>query len=308
MAKEKIPVYDIANLAARTPDPADRPAFLPGLSTEFMIESFGPYLGRQSPHLHHPHRHSFYHLVCFTGGKGSHNIDFTQFPVRCGQIYFMIPGQVHSWNFSGQPSGYVINFSESFLKGFLLNPTYLEKFSFFSGNAADSVVQMARPVQERVLALSEEMLGHYQDKADSDLLRAELVQLFLLVQSGVVARKKSEAPVVTQKQQVLGSFRKLLEQHYKSKRLPSEYAAMLYMTPNHLNTLSRDFLGRSAGEVIRDRVLLEAKRLLTNAGMTGSEIAYELNFQDNSYFNRFFKKYEGVTPEEFRRQHRVVVA
>jgi len=67
----------------------------------------------------------------------------------------------------------------------------------------------------------------------------------------------------------------------------------------------QDLLGRSAGEVIRDRVLLEAKRLLTNAGMTATEIAYELNFQDNSYFNRFFKKYEGVTPDEFRRANRL---
>jgi AraC-like DNA-binding protein len=50
-------------------------------------------------------------------------------------------------------------------------------------------------------------------------------------------------------------------------------------------------------------VLLEAKRLLTNADMTAAEIAYELNFQDNSYFSRFFKKYEGVTPEGFRREH-----
>jgi AraC-like DNA-binding protein len=80
---------------------------------------------------------------------------------------------------------------------------------------------------------------------------------------------------------------------------------MLYVTPNHLNVLSRDMLGRSAGEIIRDRVLLEAKRLLTNAAMTSAQIADELNFQDNSYFNRFFKKYEGVTPEEFRRSHLV---
>jgi len=129
------------------------------------------------------------------------------------------------------------------------------------------------------------------------------VQLFLLVQSGIAVGKPALPAAVTQKQQVMGSFRKLLDQNYKTMRLPSEYAAMLFVTPNHLNVLSRDLLGRSAGEVIRDRVLLEAKRLLTNAGMTGAQIAGELNFQDNSYFNRFFKKYEGVTPEEFRRKH-----
>jgi len=292
MAKEKIPIYTISNLAARSLDPA-----------EFMIEAFDAYLGRHSPNLHHAHRHSFYHLVYFTGGRGKHSIDFTQFPVEAGQVYFMTPGQVHSWNFDGVPKGYVVNFSEGFLKSFLLDANYLDRFSFFSGNAVDSVVRLAGPVREKVAELLGEMAEQYRTPAAADLLRAELVQLFLLVQSGIVLGKPALPSAITQKQQVMGSFRKLLDQNYKTMRLPSEYAAMLFVTPNHLNVLSRDLLGRSAGEVIRDRVLLEAKRLLTNAGMTGAQIADELNFQDNSYFNRFFKKYEGVTPEEFRRKH-----
>ena len=78
MSKEKIPVYDLETLKARALDPSD-----------FMIESFSHYLVRQSPHLHHPHRHLFYHLVCFTGGGGSHSIDFTRFLVEPGQIYFL---------------------------------------------------------------------------------------------------------------------------------------------------------------------------------------------------------------------------
>ncbi|HVU98669.1 MAG TPA: helix-turn-helix transcriptional regulator [Puia sp.] len=294
MAKEKIPVYTISNLAAPSLDPSD-----------FMIEDFGPYLGRHSPHLHHAHRHNFYHLVYFRGGKGKHSIDFTQFPVEAGQVYFMTPGQVHSWNFEGVPTGYVVNFSEGFLKSFLLDANYLDRFSFFSGNATDSVVRLTGPVQEKVAGLLGEMTEEYRASAAADLFRAQLVQLFLWVQSGIASGRPALPAAATQKQQVMGSFRKLLDQNYKTMRLPSEYAALLFVTPNHLNVLSRHLLGRSAGEVIRDRVLLEAKRLLTNAGMTGAQIADELNFQDNSYFNRFFKKYEGVTPEEFRRKHAV---
>jgi AraC-like DNA-binding protein len=61
-------------------------------------------------------------------------------------------------------------------------------------------------------------------------------------------------------------------------------------------------LGLSAGEVIRNRTLLEAKRLLTNPRLNISEIAFNLNFSDNSYFTKFFKKIEGITPEEFRKK------
>ena len=293
-SKEKIPVYKIANLTARPLDPGD-----------FMIEEFGGYLGRQSPHLHSPHRHVFYHLVCFKGGTGHHSIDFTRFPVAEGQIYFMTLGQVHSWSFASPPEGWVVNFSENFLRNFLLSPNYLERFSFFSGNSQDSVVQMVSPVKEKVYAIFDSMLEHYHNHAekDPDLLRTLLLQLFLTVQNGIETAKPSSPPAVSQKQQLLTSFKKLIEQHYKTLRRPSEYAELLFITPNHLNALCQDLLGRPAGEVIRDRVLLEAKRLLTNAGMTATEIAYELNFQDNSYFNRFFKKYEGLTPDEFRKAH-----
>ena len=343
MAKEKIPVYTIPNLAARSPgsgdhprDPGDHPQDLSArllTSDDFMLERFGPYLDRQSAHLHSPHRHIFYHLVYFSGGSGSHSIDFTRFPVEAGQIYFMTPGQVHSWSFADPPDGYVLNFSEGFLRSFLLNPNYLDRFSFFGGVAADCVVALDGALQAAVVAVFESMLrggapaaalpagpggvaapGLVPGAPDPDLLRAQLVQLLLLVQSGVgrggtsgsgdgVPRVPEASPVVTQKQQTLVSLRRLMDQYHKTMRRPSEYAGMLYITPNHLNTLCQDLLGRSAGEVIRDRVLLEAKRLLTNAGMTATEIAYELNFQDNSYFNRFFKKYEGVTPDEFRRKH-----
>lgn len=300
MAKDKIPVYNISNLVERPMRPGD-----------FMIEEFSTYLGRQSPHLHNAHRHDFYHLVCFTGGKGTHSIDFCKFPVEAGQIYFMTPGQVHSWNFVGRPEGFVINFSDQFLRCFLLSPTYLDRFSFFSGNAADSVVRLAGALRGKVVALLEQMVAQYKDATrdaattDPDLLRVGLVELFILVQSGVAAKRPAPSGAVTQKQQLLIAFRKLIDQHYKALRRPGEYAALLYITPGHLNALCQELLERSAGEVIRDRVLLEAKRLLTNAGMTSTEIAYELNFQDNSYFNRFFKKYEGVTPEGFRKRYKI---
>jgi AraC-like DNA-binding protein len=69
--------------------------------------------------------------------------------------------------------------------------------------------------------------------------------------------------------------------HYKENKLTKDYAFMLYVTPNHLNSLSKDVTGKSAGELIRDRVLLEAKRLLVNAKLTIAGIAIELGFSDS---------------------------
>jgi len=83
--------------------------------------------------------------------------------------------------------------------------------------------------------------------------------------------------------------------------LPKDYAALLYITPNHLDALCNDILGIPAGEVIRNRVILEAKRMLINPKLSVADIGGRLGFADNSYFTRFFKKQAGTTPDEFRK-------
>src|SRR6218665_486781 len=118
----KIPLINICSLQKEENKDKD----------DLIIEPFGAYLDRH-PNLMIPHRHSFYHMVLFTSGKGFHTIDFEQFAVREGQIYFMIPGQVHSWQFEQDVDGFVLNFSESFLGSFLSNGQYLEHFPFFQG-------------------------------------------------------------------------------------------------------------------------------------------------------------------------------
>jgi AraC family transcriptional regulator, transcriptional activator of pobA len=95
----------------------------------------------------------------------------------------------------------------------------------------------------------------------------------------------------------------LIEKHFNELRLPKQYAALLFITANHLNALCKEMLGKTAGDLIRERIILEAKRLLTNADMTVTQIAYELNYKDNSYFNRFFKKETGLTPDDFRKKY-----
>ena len=291
MAKEKIPVYDICRLNKNRLN-----------NDDFSIENFSSYLDKHYQHLHSPHRHSFYHLVLFTKGSGSHQIDFTKFDVKLFQIYFMIPGQVHSWHFEGKTDGYVINFSETFFKPFLLNPNYLERFVFFNGVSEDGVCQVPVEIQADIIKLFENITAFSESSHsnDGDMIRLLLLQLFIMIENSCTRRTIKSAP--QQKLTTLRAFRRLIDSHYRSIRLPNEYAGLLYITPNHLNALCQDLVGKTAGELIRDRILLEAKRLLTNAKMTVTEIAYDLNFKDNSYFNRFFKKNSGRTPDEFRKE------
>ena len=249
-----------------------------------------------------PHRHTFYHLVMFTEGSGTHTIDFEQFAVLPFHIYFMIPGQVHSWNFDGPADGYIINFSSSFFQSFLLRPDYLEEFSFFNGVTSESVLDIPEQLQVKIKDLFEEILTMQftNDTLSADKIRIALLHLF--VQINEINTKIKQKPASSYNYNLLKNFQKLIDKNHTHLRLPKDYAELLYLTPNHLNALCNDILGVSAGELIRNRTILEAKRLLINLDQSISQIAYLLNFKDNSYFTKFFKKTVGLTPEEFRKQ------
>ncbi|RPD41980.1 AraC family transcriptional regulator [Chitinophaga barathri] len=284
--KQTIPVYDICTISAGHQH------------QDLLAERLEGYLKKNYQRVHQQHGHNFYHLVLFTKGNGEHTLDFTRYTVQPWQIYFMTPGQVHSWHFKEGTDGYVIHFSASFFHAFLMQHQYLEHFPFFSGNSKEQVLNIPANGREEVKAVFEQVLKEAAGANEADMIRVLLLQLFLLVNRVTVKEPKKAVP--QQKQLVLRNFRQLINKHYRRLRLPKEYAELMYITPNHLNALCQDLLGKTAGELIRERVLLEAKRMLTNEDLTVTQIATDLNFEDNSYFSRFFKKYEGITPEEFR--------
>jgi len=263
----------------------------------------GPYI-TGNPHLQAMHNHSFYHMVYFRLGGGTHTIDFETFPVEPGMIYFMKPGQVHVWNFDGIPEGYIVNFSPVFFDRLFISSGFIDRFPFFIPGTGRQVLLLPEERRAHTEELLEAVLREQQGQEPSSqlMIAALLIELFLWVDRYSEQKYRHEPP--SYQSAVLRRFEQLVEEHFRSKRLPREYAELLHITPSHLNALCRDLLGTSAGELIRNRVVLEARRLLVNFELSVSGVAAELNFPDTSYFIRFFKKYNGLTPEQFRRSFR----
>lgn len=288
MIKNPFPVYDVSSLSDFKQE-------------DILIKRFAPYLSIHE-NLREAHKHSFYHVMLFTEGAGTHTIDFKTFPVKPYQMYFMVPGQVHSWQFEGKVDGYVLNFSVSFLQSLLLRPDYLEQFPFFNGSVDAAVIDLPENLRTRMKDLFEILVDENETDArlSVDMVQTTMLQLFIL--AGRLSLDKTDTNPSSYNYVLLRNFKKLIEDNYTRTRLPKDYAMMMFITPNHLNSLCNSSLGMSSGELIRNRVILEAKRLLINPGLTITEIAYRLNFEDNSYFSKFYKKQTGMTPEEFRKQ------
>jgi AraC-like DNA-binding protein len=97
-------------------------------------------------------------------------------------------------------------------------------------------------------------------------------------------------------------FKNILEKHFAENKTANFYAEQLYITQHHLNLICKDIANMTATEIIRARSILEAKRLLTFTAKTISEIAFELNFTDSSYFAKTFKAITNQTPLDFRNE------
>ena len=131
-------------------------------------------------------------------------------------------------------------------------------------------------------------------------MRGYLALIAIEVVRLAASRARSGTVTLTPADPSVETLRGLVEEHFRRERLLSFYADKLAMTPDRLNDHVKRATGVTAGHLIRQRVLTEAKRQLVFTGAPIHEIAYDLAFSDPSHFTRFFRKQTGTTPQEFR--------
>jgi AraC-like DNA-binding protein len=136
------------------------------------------------------------------------------------------------------------------------------------------------------------------EEITSSMLRS-ILDLILTTCSARYLMNKGQ--LLTGKGQILvKKFFHLVEENNQKKLLLSDYALMIGVTPNHLTQTVKLLTGRTSSQIIKAKQLLEIKRLLAHTEMSVSEIANQLNFEDQSYFTKFFKRETGLTPLQYR--------
>lgn len=283
-------------------------------ATDLPVYSIGEYPGSRAhdelyiqrleehlvrfPAAEEPHGHDFYLLVFVTAGAGTHTIDFVTYEVAPGQLYFLVPGQVHNWAFAPGSTGFVVFFTAEFYLLQYPGPR-LRQYPFF-GHFRAPLVQL-QSAQEPPFGLLLEQLLAEAGSAFPNRLQVARAYLYALLE---VAARSYEADQPTEArpgQRQLREFELLLDQHFRTLKSVRAYADRLHLTPNYLNALCRQHLKHTASELIQRRVVVEAQRQLTHSTRSVQQIADGLGFDDPSYFSRYFRKHTGRTPEQFRK-------
>ncbi len=177
--------------------------------------------------------------------------------------------------------------------GILYNNVFEIPFIKLDENQAKDIQNIIREIQSEM---------NNEDANTEEMLRI-LLKLIILKSTRIWKQQHQLADESQQSEvQFLRRFSKLVEQHYKTHHTVADYAALLFLTPKNLSKKIGLLSKSTPNDIIKDRIILESKRLLAHTTMTVKEIAYSLNYEDDAYFIRFFTKHTGLSPLSFRKQ------
>lgn len=235
-----------------------------------------------------------------TGGEASIKIGSGLYTIHKNEMLFVPAGQVFSFKSGEVNKGYLCNFHTDILTGKYSTQEPLKAFDFLRvwGNPK---VQLDNQTAKFVLHLFKRLLLDYSRNGLSNL---EIIQPYLITLLCEV--KQLYKPLTGSHQtaaiNITHRFKELLFAHIRTLHLVTDYASLLNITPNHLNKSLKAVTGKSPARWIGETIVLEAKVLLSQSSLPISEVAEDVGFEDQSYFTRLFKKYEGITPTDFRKK------
>jgi AraC family transcriptional activator of pobA len=260
-----------------------------------MVRDMPTFILNNSPHLLH-----FHDLLLVTRGYGTLVLDAQRIAIGPGSLVVTLPGQTREWHLDGKLDGACLFFIEEFLRDAFSDPHFIDQFSFLRESRVEAVLALSTAEQRtfrRQFAIMQKELSRF--RADSvHALRAALYAALVGLDRSYVARHGAAA--VKHGGRAVNRFRKLIETHFRAQHGVMFYAKQLGLSPGHLNVLCRNELGRSAGELVRARLMLEARRLLRHGDLRAGDAAERLGFDDPAYFARVCRRELGLSPRELR--------
>ncbi|WP_426483980.1 helix-turn-helix domain-containing protein [Flavobacterium sp. 2] len=253
-------------------------------------------------HMQHPvppSKHSCHTLIFISSGQHVMKLGYQEYTTINNEIIVVPAGQIFSLdNVNNIHSGYICQFHPDILIGKFGNREMLNDFDFLkiSGNPKTKLSIEDVPL---ITTIFNRLQKEYNDTnlADLNIVQTYLIALFYEMNKNSVKFSKpiSAAEIITNK------FKELIHLHIKNQHQVNHYASLLNVTPNHLNKCVKTVTGKSAVKWIDENILLEAKYLLFQTTLSINEIAAQVGHEDQSYFSRFFKKHEGISPIQYRK-------
>jgi AraC family transcriptional regulator, transcriptional activator of pobA len=251
----------------------------------------------------HAHRHrNLFQVLLIAHGGGTMSFEASTMTFAAPAAILIPATTAHGFRFTPQVTdGWIASFTEDVADG--LGEQSADALARLKALAADPVIPLADLSEAKRLSalcadLNEE--SFLAREGHRVAMRALLALIAIEVLRLAASRARTGAVTLTRADARIEDLRRLVDRHFKQERQIGFYAAKLSMTPDRLNDHVKRASGVTAGHLIRQRVLTEAKRQLVFTTQSIHEVAYDLAFSDPSHFTRFFRKQTGMTPQAFR--------
>lgn len=230
-------------------------------------------------------------------------VDFANYETQRPTLFFISPNQYLELEAAGEESGYFIFYNRDFYCIQIHDQEVACDGLLFNNVRNMPKVELSDGENAFLGGLVNEMIGEFNlnDPSLEEMVRTYLKQL--LIRATRSWKRQHLTHEVTDQQSDLEFFRKftrLVEEHYKAKHTVADYADFLCMAPKTITHKFNRLRLPQPKEVIKNRIILEAKRLLAHTSLTAKEIAYNLGYDDPAYFSRLFMTKTGESPSSFR--------
>lgn len=273
------------------------------------IHKLHPEITQNQDMFNYPHRiNTFFILICKRGG-GKINVNLSEFEISENSIFINTPNNIIqlSQHCGQKTDGVVISFGEEFAREINfdvknLTPIFLKVKNSpiinLSERECDQLINVVNMLGVDIHS------GDYQELFYDETIR-NLTSYLLHKLCGMLSRQlqaipSTESSAKNRNEEYFHKFMKVLGENYKQERSLGFYASQLYITPKYLTTIIKKVSGRSAAEWIDSYVTLEAKNLLRYSSMSIQEVAYTLNFPNQSFFGKYFKHQTGYSPSAYK--------
>ncbi len=288
MKQKQIPIYSLGEFSSAA-----------NKSKIYQVEVFD---ANRHFEVSYPHKHDFYEVLFLTQGSGNHIIDSNKYKIEPPCVFFMSPGQAHKLELSSDIGGYLFLFTEEFYLLNQVNKNKLLEFPFFFSVEQNNPPLLLKKENDSkfIETLFERGADEGSQKKDTseDVIRA---LLDVLLQTCNKLYPTEIGMQRTRGHLLVKNLLQLIEENYQKNLSISEYASMLSITPNHLTQMVKQVTGTTSAKLLQNKVIIETKRLLIHSEMTITEITDYMNFSDQSYFTKYFKKACGLTPLQYRK-------
>ena len=274
--------------------------------SNFYSNDLSTHLKNNALMVHKPHSHNFFLCVFFLEGTGTHEIDFNSYDVSKGSVFFLRPGQTHSWSFTSAPKGYIFFHTQEFYEFYFLNKT-ITQFPFYYSYENPPYLGLSKTEIKVISSRFEDINAEFhQTNIYKKQKLASLINLTYIDLSRIYTAIDAKHEVLSSSYlKALSILEHTIETFYKTEKSAKFYANKLNITVKHLNRITKSTINKTTTQLITERVLLEAKRLLVHSNNSFSRTAETLVYNDYAHFSKLFKMKVGMTPLDFKKRYEI---